>query len=502
MSNYKALFEIGKILGAETNIDRLLPLAMDKVVEQTGAQHGVILVHGEDGELTVETARDLQKKDVEAAGLQVSKTIMQSVLETGQYVVIQNALATPRIRESASVTRLHLLSVACAPLRAGGETFGVIYIDNRAFTGVFDDETGKLLNEFAEMIAVVVKNALARRRFENRQLQLQAELAERQGFGRLIGGSQAMRQLFGRMVKAAEAEVTVLVTGETGTGKELVARLLHRQSRRSQHEFVALNCSALPENLVESELFGYEKGAFTGATQRKSGWIESAEHGTLFLDEIAELSPAVQVKLLRFLQSAEYAPVGSVAARKADVRIITATNRDLAKLVEQGKFRQDLFYRLNVVELKLPPLRERDDDILLVANYFLQRFARQFNKPIAHFAPDAVDLLENYHFPGNVRELENIIQRAVVLSEGQTIHADDLSLPLSPPAFQTTAASEEINFNAAKEKVLEKFERQFLGARLQETQGNISEAARRCGVHRKNFIQKMQQYGIERKDFL
>jgi len=502
MSNYQALFEISKLLAAETDIDKLLALAMDKVIEQTKAQHGIIMVYGEDGELSVETARTLDKQDIEQAELQVSKTVMQSVLQSGQHIVIKNALSSSRLRNSTTVSRLNLLSVACAPLRAENEIFGVIYIDNRAFSGVFDEETGKLLNEFSGLISVAVKNALERRRLGNRQRELQKELAERQGYGSLIGRSAAMLQLFRLMLKAADANVAVLLTGETGTGKELVARALHRQGSRRHHEFVALNCSALPENLLESELFGYEKGAFTGADRRKPGWVETAERGTLFLDEISETSPALQVKLLRFLQSGEYAPVGSVTTRRANVRIIAATNSDLAALVEQGKFRQDLFYRLNVIELKLPPLRERGGDILLLANYFLERCAKQLHKTVTGFAQEAIDLLMDYPFPGNVRELENIVQRAIVLCEGQTIHVDDLSIPLTGPTGRSSTEFAEMNFNAAKQKLLEKFEREFFCARLQETQGNISEAARRCGMHRKNFIQKMQQYGIEKKDFM
>ncbi len=498
MSSYHTIFEIGKALIAETDIGKLLPLAMDKVIAQTQAERGMITVLGDEGELLFEAARHLSKTDIEKPEFEISRTIIQSVQQSGQPVVIQNASDDPMFKTSASVGRLRLLSVACAPLRVNGEIFGVIYIDNRDLTAAFDEETGKLLSEFAALIAAAVKNALERRRLVERQNQLQAALAERQGYGAIIGRSAVMLEAFKRMDKVAATDATVLITGETGTGKELVARALHHKSVRCDHEFVALNCSALPENLVESELFGHVKGAFTGADRRRRGWFEIANHGTIFLDEIGEMSLAAQAKLLRLLQSGEFMPLGSEKIHQVDVRLLAATNHDLQALIAQGKFREDLFYRLRVIEIKLPPLRQRDGDILLIAQHFLVRFAKQFHKPVTGFGLDARELLLRYHFPGNVRELENIIQSAVVLSEGHEIQAEDLPLSLHSILTPLHPEASGANFNLAKQK----WEDGFFRERLKETRGNISAAARSAGMHKKTLIQKLKQYDIKREEFL
>ncbi|MDZ7344113.1 MAG: sigma-54-dependent Fis family transcriptional regulator [candidate division KSB1 bacterium] len=504
MSSYRTLFEIGKVLIAETNISKLLPLAMDKVIEETKAQRGIITVFGKDGELLFETARNFRKQDIENPEFEISKTIIQSVLETGRHLVIQNALAEPKFAESSSIGRLRVLSVAGAPLRLHNEVFGVIYIDNRDVAAMFDEGTGRLLSEFAELIAVAVKNALDRRQLIERQHKLQMALDERIGYGELIGRSPAMQEVFKLIDKVAGKDITVLITGETGTGKELVARELQRRSSRHDQEFVAFSCANLPENLLESELFGHEKGAFTGADRRKRGLFEIADGGTMFLDEISEMNPAIQAKLLRFLQSGEFKPLGAEVTKRADVRMIVASNRNLSEMIAQGQFREDLYYRLNVIEIKLPPLRERGEDILLIAEYFLKRFARQFNSPVRSFSPAARELLLQHTFPGNVRELENLVLRAIVLAEGDTIEADDLAITKSHtrrqvPTFVLPSVS---LFNQAKQELIERFEREFIRVGLQATNGNISEAARRAGMHKKNFIQKMQQYGIKREDFL
>ncbi|MCG8608152.1 sigma-54 dependent transcriptional regulator, partial [bacterium] len=280
-----------------------------------------------------------------------------------------------------------------------------------------------------------------------------------------------------------------------------IARQVHAKSQRNENRFVALNCSAIPENLLEAELFGHEKGAFTGADRSKPGWFEAADSGTIFLDEIGELSPAAQVRLLRLIQFGEFTPVGSKEAKKVDARIIAATNRNLAEMVEAGTFRKDLYFRLNVIELKLPLLRERGTDILQLAEYFLARFATKANKKVSSISDEAKQLLLKYEFPGNVRELENIVQRAILLCKGDVIQRHDLSLIFGKNSSESPAFVDEANFKAAKEQVVSEFEKDFLVARLRESNGNITRAANTAGMYKKNFIDKMKQHDVRAADY-
>jgi transcriptional regulator with GAF, ATPase, and Fis domain len=516
MSSYATLFEIGKSLFAETDISKLLPLAMDKVIEQAHAERGMIVVYGKADEILVETARHFDKKDLAHPDFEISRTIIQQVRASGRPVVVQNALDDPQYHRSESIARLRLLSVACAPLRVGNEIFGVVYIDNRDLTAVFDDETGKLLNEFCELIAVAVKNALERRRLESeaaqkdlklrhetaRRRHVEALMATHEGYDEIKGlKSPAMLEIVRQIEKVAATDSSVLIIGETGAGKELIARVLHRKSARAEQSFVTLNCAGLPnEDLLISELFGHIKGAFTGATSDKAGYFETADGGTIFLDEIAKSTLTFQTKLLRVLESGEFNRLGETnRLRKTDVRIISAASPNLPELMQKGEFYPDLYYRLEHFVIHLPPLRERREDILEIAEHFLKQFAKTHKRTVTAFSGEARELLLSHRWPGNVRELRNAVNRAVILAEGETIQVEDLPLTmLRQPA--APSADQEINFNLAKQRTVEKFEREFIAARLRETKGNISEAARRSGMHKKNFIQKMQQYGITKEN--
>jgi transcriptional regulator with GAF, ATPase, and Fis domain len=310
-----------------------------------------------------------------------------------------------------------------------------------------------------------------------------------------------MLKLFDQLAQIATTDAPVLITGETGTGKELIARELHTRSLRQNKDLVTLNCSAIPENLLESELFGHEKGAFTGADKDKPGWFEMADQGTIFLDEIGELSPATQAKLLRVIQFGESTPVGSKRTRKIDVRLLTATNRDLPALVRTGKFRKDLYFRLNVFELCLPPLRERGHDIIALAEHFLELAAQKANKRSIILSENASALLLDYPFPGNVRELENIIQRAIFFCKESHITAEDLQLlNIDDPGTPTVAHSSQ-DFKKAKSALLDQFEKEFLTSHLNKTKGNISLAAQNAGMYKKNFIDKMKRHNIRAEQF-
>jgi transcriptional regulator with GAF, ATPase, and Fis domain len=304
-----------------------------------------------------------------------------------------------------------------------------------------------------------------------------------------------MIALLKTVAQVADSEVTVLIQGESGTGKELVARALHCNSRRCDHPFVPVNCAALPESLLESELFGHVRGAFTGAIKDKAGWFERAHGGTIFLDEVNEMTLPLQVKLLRVLQEGEYSRVGSTDLRRSDARVLAASSNDLKRLMEQGRFREELYYRLNVVDVWVPPLRERKCDIPLLARHFLKLYGDKFSKRDLRLAPETETILLAYDFPGNVRELENVIQRAVVLAED-----DVIAPPLLPPAlFHLRQSQEEksSSFKIAKAQALQKFEREYLTECLLAAQGCITHAAHIAGMDLKNFYAKMKRLGID-----
>jgi two-component system response regulator HydG len=356
-----------------------------------------------------------------------------------------------------------------------------------------------------ELVARAVAKAAERKHLFDRNRELETQLREREGAPEtgLVGNSGGIREVT-RMIEAvAYSSATVLVTGESGTGKELVARALHARSPRKAHPFVALNCGALTETLLESELFGHVKGAFTGAQRDSKGLFDAADGGTIFLDEIGDIPTATQVRLLRVLQEGEIKRVGAADSVKVDVRVIAATHRDLPKLVKSGKFREDLFYRLNVINIPLPPLRERVEDVPLLAHHFLLRYADRLGKKVRTLAPEAIELLCGYRWPGNVRELENAVERAVVLCRNEAITATDLppavtgrTAPLvrEVPANGDDAAWLTQSYAAAKENALRRFEKGYVEALMKACDNNISAAARKAGMDRSNFKRVLRKY--------
>jgi len=306
----------------------------------------------------------------------------------------------------------------------------------------------------------------------------------------VVGNSSAMRKVIETLPAIAQTDASVVVYGESGTGKELIARTIHYFSRRASRPFVPVNCGALPENLLESELFGYKRGAFTDAHADTPGLVEEANTGTLFLDEVGEISTKVQVKLLRFLQEKEVKPLGSNKTLHVDVRIISATNRDLKQAIEEGAFREDLYYRLNIVPIRIPPLRERKEDIPLLANHFLRKFAKEHDKDMTEISPLALQKLVGYNWPGNIRELENKIQQTVVVATADTIRPEDIDLP-----------GEMRSFKEEKSKVVAEFERNYVAKLLSLHEGNITRASRAAGMDRKNFWQLMKKYKVSAQEF-
>jgi len=350
-------------------------------------------------------------------------------------------------------------------------------------------------------IRLVVRRALERTQLARENRMLRARLERDFGWGNLIGSGPAMRRVFATIQKVAETDLTVLIRGESGTGKELVAQALHQHSARKQGPFVAVNCAAIGRELVESELFGHEKGAFTGADARRVGRFESADGGTIFLDEIGDMAAETQAKVLRVLQERSFERVGGSKPLQVDVRVVAATHRDLERDVREGRFRQDLYYRLQVLEIQLPPLRERPEDVPALASRFLEQLAERHGRAARRLAPDALAALSRCAWPGNVRELRNVIERAAVLAPGEEVHADDLVLPAARGIPEASAGPAELPFVDAKRTAVEQFERAFLLRALRENEGNISRTAEAIGMVRQSLQQKIRELGLRDEDW-
>lgn len=351
-----------------------------------------------------------------------------------------------------------------------------------------------------EDLSLQVKNAVERRRLSREIENLRHEVEERYQFGNILGRNPHMQEIFQLIRTVAETDATVLIQGESGTGKELVARAIHYNSRRKDRPFVVVSCSALTETLLESELFGHEKGSFTGAMRQRIGRFEMADGGTVFLDEVGEMTMPVQMKLLRVLQEREIERVGGNQAVKVDVRVLAATHKDLHRAMSERLFREDLFYRLNVVPIKIPPLRERLDDVPLLAGHFLKKYSEKNRKQVVSISPQSFSALTRYSYPGNVRELENIIERAVIMEKGDTLSRIDLK---RAGKFDTSLLPEsDIQpFRKTKTMVVEQFEKEYFSRLLRMYRGNMSKSALHAGINIKNFHEKMARYGLKKEEF-
>ena len=347
----------------------------------------------------------------------------------------------------------------------------------------------------ADQLRLAAERALRHKELLQENLNLREQLATNLGFDKILGTSEAMQKVFSRLQKVMRSDANILLQGETGTGKELVARTIHAHSPRRDHAFVAVDCAALPDNLLESELFGYEKGAFTGADRASRGLMEVAHTGSLFLDEIGEMAPALQAKLLRTLQERELRRLGSEKTIPVDIRVIAATNRDLRAEIANKNFREELYYRLNVVTVEVPALRNRKQDIPLLANHFLQQFAQQNRREVRSFSPEAMKIFLADAWPGNVRELQNVVQHAVLLGEADQVQASEL------PDYLQTEFPRELSFQSVREKQAEAVERPFLIELLRKHRGNVSEAATEAKMTRKMIYRLASKYGIDLEEF-
>ncbi len=498
------LLDLSQALGA-TDCRSALPRVLEILAEAFGALNGAILLADEEGKgLRIEASQGLSRQAAERAHYKAGEGINGRVLVSGKAVVLPQASQEPLFLDRTGVLREQKrkkveLSFYCVPIFLDQKTAGTLCL-----TVPFDrhrdyDRDTKLLQIAASMVGLAMKVARLvaadRQRLLEENQQLRLELRERYDLRHLIGHSHAMQRVYEAVAQAAPSSTTVLIRGESGTGKELVAHALHYNSPRAEKPFIKVSCGALPENLIESELFGYEPGAFTDARHQKKGRFELAHGGTLFLDEVGELSPATQVKLLRVLQEREFERLGGVSPVKVDVRLIAATHRDLEAAVRAGTFREDLYYRLHVFELFMPPLRERQADILLLADHFVEKIATAQGKDVRRISTSAIDMLVAYHWPGNVRELENAIERAILVCEGGVIHAHHL-----PPSLQTAEVSGTLPVTGLGEAVAA-FERDLLQDALKSARGNRSRAARLLQTTERILNYKIQKYELEPERF-
>ena len=425
LQNLQELVAFSTALMEQADSTALFSRLLESVVGLTQAEKGFVIVLQNDTH-SIAATHNIESKDSQELGL--SDTIIQQVIETSEALVINNALSNESYSSAKSVVDLQLSSVMCVPLVVRGEMLGVIYLGNDSITGLFSEDDLRLLKIWAAQAASILHTALLLNDLKTDNNALRKALEVKQQDGSVIGSSHLMQRLMKQVSKLAPTDLSILVLGETGTGKEMIARALHEQSQRSAAPFISINCGAIPENLLESELFGHIKGSFTGAHNDKIGKFEAGNGGTIFLDEIGEMPMTLQVKLLRVLQERRIERVGDIESRPLDIRVISATNKDLEAEIQEGHFREDLFYRLNEVCFELPPLRDRGSDIYELAKFFMEKYANQYGLSTKKFTQEAIDAMLNYHWAGNVRQLESRIKKAIYLSEGVDITPEDLGL--------------------------------------------------------------------------
>jgi transcriptional regulator with GAF, ATPase, and Fis domain len=493
LAGLRKLYEFSEKLMTVRDIDALLESMLDAVIEVTGAEKGLILLHddaftggalsGEEGALPdrVRAARNVKREALTDSSGAISDSIVRKVVQTGRPVIVSDALNDAQFGSSESVLALKLSSVMCAPLVAQGQVQGVLYLGNDRVKGLFERNQLDVLSVFVGQASLILQNALLLSTLRADKEKLTAELKDKR-FGEIIGACPSMLEVFRKLQKVATTDISVLITGETGTGKELIAREIHRRSGRAGGPFVVINCGAIPENLIESELFGHVRGAFTGAVASRPGKFQAANGGSLFLDEIGELPVALQVKLLRALQERVVCRVGDSRPEKVDIRVVAATNRVLEDEIAAGRFREDLYYRLNVVNLFLPPLRERGDDVIIIAKALLSKHAEELRSQAQGFTPQALVAIKKSPWPGNIRQLENRIKKALVLCERSLLDVEDLDLGL-----------DETVTIVPLEKAKEEFQRRYVLEILERNNGNRTQTARDLGVDPRTIFRYLER---------
>ncbi|MCX5806468.1 MAG: sigma 54-interacting transcriptional regulator [Proteobacteria bacterium] len=498
------LFEISTKLSETLDLKAVLKPILQMTAMHMEIPRGTLTILNRNrGEIVVEEAYGLRPEEQAKGKYRMGEGITGKVINSGQPVIIPRVSDEPLFLDKTGSRRnLNKSDIAfiCVPIKIGSEVIGAISADRQSQETVSFEEDVKLLTIIASSISQAVRlRQLAQEELEKvkeENQRLQDALKNRYRPKAIVGNSKVMQDVYQLIEKVSRTNTTVLILGESGVGKERVAHAIHYGSARANRPFIKINCAALPESLIESELFGHEKGAFTGAATSRRGRFEVADKGTIFLDEIGDIPLTLQTKLLRVLQEKEYERIGGDTTIKIDVRIITATNRDLEALMQQGKFREDLFYRLNVFPIVVPPLREHKTDIMLLADYFIEKYSKEHDKKIVSISTSATDMLMNYHWPGNVRELENCIERAIILCTDGVIQSYHL-----PPNLQKSDIGELEGTNGTFREIIVNMEREIILDELKRSRGNMAKAARVLGITERMIGIRVAKYGIDPTQF-
>jgi len=512
------VIKVSQAVSSEIVLENLIDMLLRIAIEHGGAQRGLLIL-ARDAEFRIQaeattrgTEVSITLREAPTSSVELPEGVIRYAARTQEPVILEDAPAQGSFTGDEYIHRTHARSILCLPLVKQGELIALLYLENNLAPNVFTSARIAVLKVLASAAAISLENSRLYRDIKEREANIKAlkdqlyrenvvlkeEVDRTSMFEEIIGASAALQAALASVAKVAPTDSTVLITGETGTGKELIARAIHKRAKRSQRTFVSVNCAALAPSLISSELFGHEKGAFTGATERRIGRFELADGGTIFLDEVGELPPDTQVALLRVLQEREFERVGGTQAIKVDVRVIAATNRDLEAAVARGAFRADLYYRLDVFPIRVPPLRERKDDILMLVEYFIQRYARRIGKNIRSIDKSTLELFQSYDWPGNIRELQNVIERSVILSSSEVLRLDKSLLPRAsserPVPVQTSLMSEAERGE----------ERKIIEAALAGSKGRVAGpggAAAKLGIPPSTLRSKIKTLKISKTQF-